>query len=79
MVVPRVREVHDELFGLSGELEDLLDAQGLVLRREEVLDRVVLDRLPLHAHDALDPVDVDRLERREVQAAVDGEQATGSR
>ena len=46
------------------------------MRREDVLDLVRLERALLLVHDRLHEVDVDALELGQVQAAVDGQQAT---
>ena len=56
------------------ELVDLRAGQRLVLGGEDVLDVLALDGLLLHGHDLLHEVDVDALERRQVETGVYGQQ-----
>ena len=68
-------EVRPRHMVVLNELVDLRAGQRLVLGRVDVLDVLALDGLLLHGHDLLHEVDVDGLERRQVEAGVHGEQA----
>ena len=57
---------------MLNELVDLLTGQSLVLGGEDVLYVLALDGLLLHGHDLLHEVDVDALERRQVETGVYG-------
>ena len=59
----------------GGEVEQLVDAQRVVLRCIEHLHRVGLQGLLLHREYLLHEVDVDALYRRHVVAELDGEEA----
>ena len=59
---------------MLNELVDLLTGQSLVLGGEDVLYVLALDGLLLHGHDLLHEVDVDALERRQVETGVYGQQ-----
>ena len=61
------------------ELVDLRTGERLVLGCGDVLDVLALDGLLLHGHDLLHEVDVDGLERRQVEAGVHGQQAEQSK
>ena len=67
--------MHHHIRVVRHGVEDFLDAKRVVLGREDILDLAGLDGLLLLAHDRLDKVDVYRLKWREVQAAVDCQQA----
>ena len=58
----------------QGLLEDLLDAEALVLRKRQVTDTVVADVLLLSLDNGLEVVDGVALVGREVGVAVDGEE-----
>ena len=60
---------------MLNKLVDLLTGQSLVLGGENVLYFLALDGLLLHGHDLLHEVDVDALERRQVETGVHGQQA----
>ena len=63
---------------MLNKLVDLLTGQSLVLGGENVLYVLAVDGLLLHGHDLLHEVDVDALERRQVETGVYGQQ-TGQR
>jgi hypothetical protein len=60
---------------LERKEQDLLHAEALVLRSVQVLDLGGLDGFSHAGDDLLHEVDVDALERRQVQTGVDGEKA----
>ena len=72
--IPVIREVLPKLRELRSKLKYLLQAQGIILRRVQVLHIRCLHSLLLRRQQALHEVDVDRLEGWEVETCIDCQQ-----
>ena len=73
-VVVLLREIICHLRILAGLLQELLEAEALVLRHREVLDLVAVEELALAVDELLEEVDRVALKGRQVGMALDGEE-----